>query len=80
MNIEFQKIAEIWDILNIPDNVMYKFFQFCKDNGIECNLAPDKNPFNMVEGILIAFRVTIPIEQIEDFKARFINFSKENDF
>ncbi len=79
MNIEFQKIAEVWNILNIPDNLMYKFIQFCKCNRIECNIAPNKNPFNMVEGILITFEVIVPIKQIEDFKLKFTNFCKENE-
>lgn len=80
MKTEYEKIGEIFNVSSIPERLMRKFENLCKEMKIRCDLAPwPKNPGKINAGESYVYTVTIPLGEIETFKTSVENFFMESE-
>lgn len=80
MKTEYEKIGEIFDVSSIPERLMRKFENLCKEMSISCSLAPyPKNPGTINAFQSYVYNVTIPLGEIEKFKISVENLFIESE-
>jgi|GEM_PF-5699005 len=80
MEIKYTKTGETFDVSSVPERLMSKFQNLCKEMKIICYLADwPKNPGTINAGESYVYTVTIPLGEIETFKTSVENFFIESE-